>query len=107
MTSMLYNPTRDLLKNLTLDQIQELEDCFATFDIKNQGFIESVSIRPAMRSLGFNPLDKELQLLEMSVDHDSAGRIDFKEFVRMVESLKDPQKLEYEGRLYKCRDVQM
>ena len=82
---------------LTGDQIRELNDAFVMFDNAGKGYILSQNLREVLKCLGYNPMDKELQMLQLSVDSDGNGQLDFPEFCMLIEKLDVPEKVEEEG----------
>ncbi|KAJ7390484.1 hypothetical protein OS493_025189 [Desmophyllum pertusum] len=69
---------------LTQDQIEEYRDAFQHFDKDNSGFITTKELGNAMRSLGENPREEDLQMMINSVDIDGNGQMDFEEFVKLM-----------------------
>mmetsp|Transcript_6793 Transcript_6793/g.16324 ORF Transcript_6793/g.16324 Transcript_6793/m.16324 type:complete len:223 (+) Transcript_6793:156-824(+) len=82
---------------LTEDEVADLKEAFAMFDINGDGTIELHEIRQVMRKLGQNPTDKELNEMISTVDSDGDKEIDFEEFLILMKSRtetdpKDPDK---------------
>ena len=69
---------------LTEDQIAEFAEAFRLHDKDGDGSITHKELGTAMRSLGQNPTDAELQDMINEVDSDSNGCIDFPEFLTMM-----------------------
>ena len=88
------------MPKLTQDQVRELNDCFVMFDKDNKGYILSQNLREVLKCLGYNPMDKELQILQLTVDNDGNGQIDFQEFLNLIECLDGfyPTRAEEEGK---------
>ena len=62
---------------LTEEQIAEFKEAFALFDKDGDGTITTKELGTAMRSLGQNPTEAELQDMINEVDADENGTIDF------------------------------
>ncbi|XP_027042234.1 calmodulin-like protein 12 [Pocillopora damicornis] len=72
------------MDKLTEEQIQEYRDAFQHFDKDSSGFITTKELGNAMRSLGENPREEDLQMMINSVDIDGNGQMDFEEFVKLM-----------------------
>ena len=66
------------------DVTKELRAAFAFFDQNSNGLIEKEELRAVMESLGYRVSDRELRETINEVDEDGDGKIDFNEFVRMM-----------------------
>ena len=79
-----------MAKELSETQIEEFREAFLLFDKNGDGTITTVELGTAMRSLGQNPTEEELQEMINEVDEDGGGSIDFTEFLTMmVKKMKD------------------
>lgn len=58
----------------------ELKECFDLFDKNGDGKISQEELYDALKSLGQNPTDQEVETLMASCDTDRDGTIDFVEF---------------------------
>lgn len=72
------------MDKLTQEQIEEYRDAFQHFDKDSSGFITTKELGNAMRSLGENPREEDLQMMINSVDIDGNGQMDFEEFVKLM-----------------------
>lgn len=82
-------------KKLTEEEVADLKEAFAMFDINGDGTIELNEIRQVMRKLGQNPTELELQEMISSVDDNGDKEIDFEEFLILMKSRcleQDPEK---------------
>jgi calmodulin len=87
-------------KDLTEEEIADLKEAFAMFDINGDGTIELNEIRQVMRKLGQNPTEEELKEMISTVDDNDDKEIDFEEFLVLMKSRceVDPQDPEKELR---------
>ena len=69
---------------LTGEQEQELREAFELFDTDGSGTISSKELKTAMRALGFNPSDVEVQKMTADIDPRGSGAISFDEFTELV-----------------------
>lgn len=76
---------------LTEEEISEFRACFCMFDDKQLGYIVTKNMRDLLKTLGFNPTDKHLQHAIFTVDWDKNGRIDYEEFLALMEMLKQEE----------------
>merc|ERR1712137_518746 len=72
------------IMSLTQDQKDEMREAFQLFDKDGDGTISTAELGTAMRALGQNPTEKELQEMIAEVDGDGSGSIDFEEFCEMM-----------------------
>jgi len=70
---------------LTRDQIGEYREAFRCFDLNENGTLSTKELKYAMRMLGSNPTDSQVQDLVNAKDFDGDGTINFEEFVNMIE----------------------
>ena len=69
---------------LTRDQIQESLESFALFDADSDGLINQEELDKALRSLGSNLSNQELNKVMQDLDEDGAGVIDFSKFLEII-----------------------
>lgn len=74
--------------NLTEEEIEEYRQAFKIFDRDGSGAITAKELAVAMRSLGQNPTDDELERMVREVDIDGNGELDFEEFCDMMSRTK-------------------
>lgn len=82
-------------RELTEDEVADLKEAFAMFDINGDGSIEPNELQQVMRKLGQNPTEKELSEMISSVDDNGDKEIDFEEFLVLMKSRigeRDPEK---------------
>ena len=83
------------------DQISEEQkadylDAFNMFDNNRDGTITTEKLRSLMRKLNQNPTEDDLKDMISVVDKKGDGKIDFDEFVEMMERRKDEADTEQE-----------
>ncbi|KAJ4966089.1 hypothetical protein NE237_017938 [Protea cynaroides] len=69
---------------LTQQKKQEIKEAFELFDTDDSGTIDAKELNVAMRSLGFEMTDEQINQMIADVDKDGSGAIDFEEFVHMM-----------------------
>ena len=73
-----------MASGLTEEQKQEIREAFDLFDADGSGSIDSGELKTAMRALGFEPEDDEIQKMISDIDGDASGTIDYTEFLEMM-----------------------
>ncbi|XP_060186793.1 caltractin-like isoform X1 [Lycium barbarum] len=71
-------------QGLTQQKRQEIREAFDLFDTDNSGTIDAKELNVAMRALGFEASEEEINRMIAEVDKDGSGAIDFDEFVHMM-----------------------
>ncbi|CAL9228225.1 unnamed protein product [Arabidopsis halleri] len=69
---------------LTNQKRREIREIFDLFDIDGSGSIDASELNVAMRSLGFEMNNEQINELMAEVDKNKSGAIDFEEFVHMM-----------------------
>ena len=77
-------PKRDIA-HLTEEQVIQYREAFRIFDRDGTGTISRSELSRAIRALGQNTTDKELDAMISEVDHDGNGQLDFPEFCTYAE----------------------
>lgn len=72
------------VEQLTEEQIEVFRQAFSLFDKDCDGTITTKELGTLMRSLGHNPLERELENMINEVDVDGNGTIDFPEFLSLM-----------------------
>ncbi|GAB2287215.1 Probable calcium-binding protein cml13 [Dionaea muscipula] len=72
--------------NLGLNQQkrQEIKEAFEMFDTDGSGTIDAKELNIAMRALGFEMNEEQINKMIADVDKDGSGAIDFDEFCHMM-----------------------
>jgi len=71
-------------KKLTDEQVQQIAQAFQLFDTDGSGTIETQELKIAMRALGFEPKQEEIDKMVRDVDDDGSGSVDYPEFLEMM-----------------------
>merc|ERR1711907_235389 len=82
-------------RDLSEDEVADLKEAFAMFDINGDGTIELSELKQVMRKLGQNPTEDELKEMISSVDDNGDHEVDFEEFLVLMKSRiehDDPEK---------------
>jgi len=74
------------IQDIDDEQIADLKEAFAMFDIDGNGTIELAELQQVMHKLGQSPTKAELQEMIQSVDDNGDGEIDFDEFLILMKS---------------------
>lgn len=75
---------------LTPQQLDELREAFAIYDLDGDGTITTRELGSVMRALGLNPTEAEILNFIKEADLDNSGSINFDEFaVLMFDKIKD------------------
>lgn len=69
---------------LTQQKKQEIKEAFELFDTDGSGTIDAKELNVAMRALGFEMTEEQINQMIADVDKDGSGAIDFDEFVYMM-----------------------
>jgi len=67
----------------------EYNDVFTLFDRDAEGNIKTADVGTALRALGRNPSEAELQKLIREIDPEGNGKIDFSDFLAIIKLEKD------------------
>ncbi|WZZ23615.1 hypothetical protein YC2023_007016 [Brassica napus] len=76
--------TKGKTYGLTNQKRREIREIFDLFDIDGSGSIDARELNVAMRSLGFEMTNEQINELMAEVDKNNSGTIDFEEFVHMM-----------------------
>ncbi|KAL6222579.1 hypothetical protein ACLB2K_005971 [Fragaria x ananassa] len=63
---------------------QEIKEAFELFDTDGSGTIDAKELNVAMRALGFEMTEEQINQMIADVDKDGSGAIDFDEFAHMM-----------------------
>ncbi|XP_056685634.1 caltractin-like [Spinacia oleracea] len=69
---------------LTQQKRQEIKEAFELFDTDGSGTIDTKELNVAMRALGFEMTEEQINQMIADVDKDGSGAIDFDEFCHMM-----------------------
>ena len=87
------------------EQIESFRKAFSLFDKNGDGQIQTKELRSALRNLGQNPTDFELQSIFNEMDIDRNGTIDFTEFVKMFIKTYKHENKEIDFKAVSCHDI--
>ncbi|KAI9280160.1 hypothetical protein BC943DRAFT_331230 [Umbelopsis sp. AD052] len=68
-------------------EIEEARECFKTLDPESKG-VTATELMGAMKVLGKNYSDEEIQSMISSADKHGKGRVDFEDFLALLENQK-------------------
>lgn len=72
---------------LSADDLKGMKDIFDTHDAKNQGFIKTSLLGNILRTIGFNPLESDVQRATKQVDPQNTDQLKFPDYVIAVLSI--------------------
>ncbi|PAA75410.1 hypothetical protein BOX15_Mlig004939g3 [Macrostomum lignano] len=78
--------SHDSMSSLDAALLAQYREAFDSFDSNRDGRISIRELSAVMENLGESPSKKELKEMIKSVDGDGSGKIDFDEFIRMMEA---------------------
>lgn len=82
-------PSTNLSSQYTEEQLDELKEAFAVYDINRDGVISIRELGTVIRQLGQNPTEAEILEMIKWLDKDSSGTLSFDEFaVLMADKMK-------------------
>ncbi len=73
------------VKKFTDEEITQLKQAFALFDLDGNGFITNDELGTVLRKMGQEPTDEEVEQMIAEIDEDGDGTIDFEEFCELME----------------------
>lgn len=85
------------MDRFTDEQLREYNDAFCMFDKSDLGYILSTELRDMLKTIGINPTDNLLENMMIVVDQDSNGKIEFTEFIDLIDKLENKEKNDIEG----------
>lgn len=87
--------SKSLPLKLNEEQLDELKEAFAIYDLNNDGVISTRELGTVMRQLGQNPTEAEILEMIRQVDTNNSGNISFDEFaVLMSTKMEDNEENE-------------
>lgn len=78
------------------ERLKELREIFDMFDDDNSGTVSTSELANAMRNMGLNPTEKEVQ--ELIRDKVEGDELTFEQFVKLTEDMDNPADEEEEMR---------
>ena len=95
-----FDPTLNT-DNLTPDEKEVIKEKFLLFDEDGSGSISKEELGAAMRYMGLNPTEAEVQSMLDSLDEDGTCQLEFPEFLKLMSQIKnhDPLSFDLTGQL--------
>ena len=95
-----FDPTLNT-DNLTPDEKEVIKEKFLLFDEDGSGSISKEELGAAMRYMGLNPTEAEVQTMLDSLDEDGTCQLEFPEFLKLMSQIKnhDPLSFDLSGQL--------
>lgn len=75
---------QNLSSKITEEQLDELKEAFAVYDMNRDGSITTRELGTVMRQLGQNPTEAEILEMIKEVDKKYSGTITFEEFTMLM-----------------------
>lgn len=75
---------QNLSSKFTEEQLDELKEAFAVYDMNRDGSITTRELGTVMRQLGQNPTEAEILEMIKEVDKNNSGTITFEEFTMLM-----------------------
>lgn len=76
--------SKQIPSKLSEEQLDELKEAFAVYDLDRDGQISIRELGTVMRQLGQNPTEAEILEMIKDVDKDNSGTISFDEFANLM-----------------------
>ena len=95
-----FDPTLNT-SNLTDEEQEQIKDKFLLFDADGSGSISKEELGAAMRYMGQNPTEAEVQKMLETLDKDGTSVLEFPEFLTLMGQIKnhDPLSFDLSGQL--------
>ena len=90
-----FDPTLNS-NNLTKEEEEQIKDKFLLFDADGSGSISKEELGAAMRYMGQNPTEAEVQTMLESLDKDGTHVLEFSEFLRLMGQIKNHDPLSFD-----------
>ncbi|KVI06486.1 probable calcium-binding protein CML15 [Cynara cardunculus var. scolymus] len=74
------------MSGLPEDQLQQLREIFARFDLDKDGSLTHLEVAALLRSLGLKPTGEQIHKLFKNMDSDGSGTVEFDELVNAMSS---------------------
>ncbi|KAI3982766.1 hypothetical protein MKX01_010249 [Papaver californicum] len=73
-----------MMGSLQADQLQQLKDIFARFDMDSDGSLTQLELAALLRSLGLKPSGGQIQAMLSNIDANGNGSVEFDELVLAI-----------------------
>ncbi|XP_066921238.1 calmodulin-2-like isoform X3 [Clytia hemisphaerica] len=84
--------------HITQEKLKNYNQTFQTLDTDNKGFLKPKMIRQALKHVGFNPTENELEESLIVIDENENNRIELEEFLKLTSQLESKTKAKKEAR---------
>ena len=88
--------TFNICGELTDEQIAAMKEKFILFDDDNDGAIDKTELEAVMKYMGQTPTKIEIQEMINNLDADGTGVLEFSEFLKLAQSIKNKDPLLFE-----------
>ena len=85
-----------MASKITEEQELEFREAFNLIDIDRNGSIDVEELEMLLRALGLNPTKEEVSLMISEMDLNNNGRVDYNEFLMLMEQKMQQQDTEEE-----------
>ena len=80
------------MDHLGAEKLKSYNQTFQSLDPENKGFLKPKMIRQALKHIGFNPTESELEERLVDIDQNENNRIEFEEFLELTNQLESKVK---------------
>ena len=87
------------MDHLVEEKLQKYNMTFKSFDPNGKGFLKPRMIRQALKHVGFNPTESELDERLIAIDENENNKIEFEEFLALTTQLESKTKAKKEGKM--------
>ena len=90
------------MDHLRAEKLKSYNQTFQSLDPENKGFLKPKMVRNALKHIGFNPTESELEERLVAIDQNENNRIEFEEFLELTNQLESKTKAKKEGYCLFC-----
>ena len=85
------------MDHLRAEKLKSYNQTFQSLDPENKGFLKPKMVRQALKHIGFNPTETELEERLVAIDQNENNKIEFEEFLELTNQLESKIKFKKEG----------